>query len=201
MHSLLQDRVGPWLGDEQEGHALLVESDHRVRRGIKLVAFYFTLYVSSRDPHQTYHLAFQLELIPDWTKIAVQKFGQQPGPDSAELELSPTELDWLENGLAVAAFYHPSAEQRLRELRQGRLDHEFQPLEMPALVFPTAVESAMRRAATQVHSHASGHSHTTHAPTLPSQQAYDPSTWTPSDHSFGALGESSTARSHRPRGR
>ncbi len=190
MHSLLQDRVGPWLGDEQEGRALLEESDRRVRRGIKLVAFYFTLYVSSRDPHQTYHLAFQLELIPNWTTIAVQKFGDNPGPDSAELELSPTELDWLENGLAVAAFYHPSAEQRLRELRRGRLDHEFQPLEMPGLVFPTAVESAMGRAATE---HSGGHSH--HAPSLPSQQAYDPSTWTPSDHSFGALGKHTTSRS------
>lgn len=190
IHSLLADRVGPWLGDEAEGQALLKESDHRVRRGIKLVAFYFTLYVSSRDPHQTYHLAFQLELIPNWTAIAVQKFGDNPGPDCAELELSPTELDWLENGLAVAAFYHPSAEQRLRELRRNRLDHEFQPLEMPGLVFPTAVESAMRRAATQVHSHGpgSGHSHTTHGPSLPSQRAYDPSSWTPSDRSFGALG-------------
>lgn len=96
---------------------------------------------------------------------------------------------------------------------------EFSPLAMPGLIFPTAVESAMRRAATDVHGRDDPHYHedhvgasgcyTTHAPckctvsprsgshadlsllraVLPSQYEFDPSTWTPSSHSFGALGD------------
>lgn len=59
--------------------------------------------------------------MPDWVDLAVQRFGEPGGPASAELELSETELDLLERGLGVAAFYHCLAERRLSELVLKRL--------------------------------------------------------------------------------
>jgi hypothetical protein len=147
VHSLVQAQAADqWIRDESD-QQLVQECDRRIRRALKLVAFNFKLYVSSRDPHQTYHLVFHLESIPDWPSMALHRYGSQPGPESPELELSPTELGWLENGLAVAAFYTASAEARLEQIRRGRQLDPFQPLAMPRLPFPSAVESALRSAA------------------------------------------------------
>ncbi len=199
----LQTHVGEQLPHDDVAQALLQESDRRVRRALKLVAFNFAVYVSSRDPHQTYHVVFHLELVPNWPNIAVQRYGSRPGPDSPELELNSTELDWLENGLTVAAFYHAGAEQRLKELREARSHHTLQPLPMPRFPFTTAVESALRSGAAQSQGHQLSSSHTAEAPSLSPQHVRATSVWSPSTDSFGALGtlylsSSSSASTAKP---
>lgn len=72
------------------------------------------------DPHLTYHVVWQLELVPKWTTTVVQRFGEPDGPPTAELEVSETELDWLDKGLVCASYYHPVANSRLHELRANR---------------------------------------------------------------------------------
>lgn len=89
---------------------------------------FFTI---SPDPHQTHHLACSLELIPNWTFLATQRFvpidpkvQQTPyysGLRSKADELTETELDWIERGLELAQKYHPVAERRLVEMRSYRL--------------------------------------------------------------------------------
>jgi hypothetical protein len=51
------------------------------------------MYIGSRDPHMTYHVVWQLEMLPNWTTIAVQRVGEPGGPVSPELEVSEVELD------------------------------------------------------------------------------------------------------------
>ncbi|GAA5933174.1 hypothetical protein JCM3775_002553 [Rhodotorula graminis] len=112
-----------WL-ERCEGH---------VRQGLKRAAFYFNCFVLSPDPHQTHHLALELELIPSWTFLAAQRFTSSSsssastwasscggGPSRKADELSETELGWIERGLEVASLYHPVAERRLVELRAYR---------------------------------------------------------------------------------
>jgi hypothetical protein len=41
----------------------------------------------------TYHLVWQLELLPGWTELCLQRFGESGGPEE-ETELSEIELDW-----------------------------------------------------------------------------------------------------------
>ncbi|BGP30374.1 hypothetical protein JCM10296v2_002128 [Rhodotorula toruloides] len=101
----------------------------RVRKGLKLAAFYFNFFANSPDPHQTHHLAWSLELIPSWTFLATQRYvpplSSTAEPDPLALrdkatELSERELDWIERGLDLAQRYHPVAERRLNELRMYR---------------------------------------------------------------------------------
>ncbi|GAA5893632.1 hypothetical protein JCM5296_002484 [Sporobolomyces johnsonii] len=128
------------LGTEGEGEGAeegdrldagwLKASETRVRKGLKLAAFYFNLYSLSPDPHQTHHLAWSLELIPSWTFLATQRFippssasshlSASAGPERKSDELTETELDWIERGLEVARLYHPVAERRLDELSAFR---------------------------------------------------------------------------------
>lgn len=46
------------------------------------------------DPHLTHHVIFSLEVLPNWTAIAVQRYGEADGPLSFDLELTDEELDW-----------------------------------------------------------------------------------------------------------
>lgn len=54
-----------------------------------------------------FHQFFQLELLPDWTTLALQKIGQSPGPLSFEEEVTETELGWFIEGLQLACYYSP----------------------------------------------------------------------------------------------
>ncbi|GAA5967024.1 hypothetical protein JCM8115_003496 [Rhodotorula mucilaginosa] len=129
-------------GDHMQGEVIKSEDrrldigwlqacESRVRKGFKLAAFYFNFFTISPDPHQTHHLAFSLELIPNWTFLATQRFipidpkvQQTPyysGLRSKADELTETELDWIERGLELAQKYHPVAERRLVEMRSYRL--------------------------------------------------------------------------------
>lgn len=94
----------------------LVEANKRVRKGLKVLAFYAKvsrlsqcllkwllliemfffpqLYVSGVDKHMIYHCVHALELDKDWTKMALQRFGDPDGPTTKEEELSDVELNW-----------------------------------------------------------------------------------------------------------
>ncbi|GAA5868608.1 hypothetical protein JCM1840_005505 [Sporobolomyces johnsonii] len=118
IHSLLAETYTPSAAvDLQETYR---ESCCRVRKALKLVAFYSELYITSRDPHMTYHVFWQLELLPNWTDLVCQRHGEAEGPESPDLEVSETELDWFEKGLMCASYYHPLAISRLAQLRQHR---------------------------------------------------------------------------------
>ncbi|KAK4053184.1 hypothetical protein OIV83_001919 [Microbotryomycetes sp. JL201] len=121
VHSLLDERRSGSHGmPEQVDQEWYEESEKRVRKSLKLAAFYFEAYSISSDPHQTYYLAWQLELMPTWTLLAVQRHGELDGPLTADLELTETELDWIEKGLKVAMSYHPVAERRLAQIKAAR---------------------------------------------------------------------------------
>lgn len=138
IHSLITQH---FVGRDPEAESLHAESTRRVRKTLKLIAFYSQLFLSSRDLHMTYHLIWQLELLPNWIKLAVQRFEEPGGPENVDLELSETELNWcvhfvlsfsflyssnccgcyrLSRGLTIAAFYHPIAETRLAEFQHAR---------------------------------------------------------------------------------
>lgn len=68
----------------------------------------------------TYHLVWQLELLPGWTELCLQRYGETDGPVTEDLELSETELNWLHKGLHCASFYHVVAEDRLFEFQHRR---------------------------------------------------------------------------------
>ncbi|KAM0752687.1 hypothetical protein T439DRAFT_323299 [Meredithblackwellia eburnea MCA 4105] len=118
-HGFLLDRGSSILVDE-ELRMLLMESDMRIRKCLKLSAFYYQLFLSSTDKHMVYQLTVQLELLPNWVELACQRLGHPGGPTDAEFEVSEEELEWLAKGLQVACFYTPRAAPRLLELDTGR---------------------------------------------------------------------------------
>ncbi|GAA5973486.1 hypothetical protein JCM11641_006486 [Rhodosporidiobolus odoratus] len=143
IHTLVMANLGLDSLTGEAGQAAYAESDRRVREALKLVAFYSELYITSRDPHMTYHVVWQLEVLPNWTTIVVQRYGEPGGPTSRNLEATDTELDWLVKGLVCASYYHPVAISRLQELQQSRRPAfpAFQPssaaFPAPVAQFPT----------------------------------------------------------------
>ncbi|KAM0792606.1 hypothetical protein ACM66B_005267 [Microbotryomycetes sp. NB124-2] len=139
-------------GQDDVGEEWLEESEKRVRKSLKLAAFYFEVYSISIDPHQCYYLAWQLELLPSWTLLAVQRYGEHQGPLTSDLELTETELDWIEKGLKVAMSYHPVAEKRLAQVRAGRRMPRESSLpsrasnERPGLRLPLALKQTLKNA-------------------------------------------------------
>ncbi|GAA5856914.1 hypothetical protein JCM8547_008461 [Rhodosporidiobolus lusitaniae] len=120
IHTLVTENMGLDSLVGEAGQAAYAESDRRIRKALKLVAFYSELYITSRDPHMTYHVVWQLEVLPNWTTIAVQRLGEVGGPSAPELELTDTELDWFVKGLVCSSYYHPVAISRLQELQHSR---------------------------------------------------------------------------------
>lgn len=74
----------------------------------------------AREPSRSYHAYYQLELLPDWIDYALQRLGEVPGPPTETLEVTETELDWFDKGLACAAYYHPIAFGRRQYFRKHR---------------------------------------------------------------------------------
>ncbi|GAA5860652.1 hypothetical protein JCM8547_005488 [Rhodosporidiobolus lusitaniae] len=146
-----EEVVGAETGRLDVGWLRMVEG--RVRKGLKLAAFYFNFFLTSPDPHQTHHLAWSLELIPSWTFLATQRYSPSTAPPSTYVhasatstlpglaskadELTETELDWIERGLESAVLYHPVAERRLIELRAYRAGNERRKAEGDAPNFPS----------------------------------------------------------------
>ncbi|GAA5917029.1 hypothetical protein JCM5296_001820 [Sporobolomyces johnsonii] len=108
--------------DRQSLEELLVISDRRVRKCLKLLAFYSKVFVDSLDKHVVYHLFTQLEALPKWATMAPQREGEMTefGPLTAECVLTETELDWFTKALELACFYTPLASTRLQELTSAR---------------------------------------------------------------------------------
>ncbi|GAA5897072.1 hypothetical protein JCM8208_006161 [Rhodotorula glutinis] len=126
--------------------ACLEESTRRVRKALRRRAGYLKAYVDGADAHMTFHELLQLELLPDWTKLVLQRVGERGGPGSVDEEVTETELSWFIEGLQHACYFHPHAETRLLELAphmaaaEGRLD--LSPYAQPApSPLPTAFAS------------------------------------------------------------
>ncbi|KAK4335368.1 Zn(2)-C6 fungal-type transcription factor [Rhodotorula toruloides] len=101
---------------------LLGVSDRRVRKCLKLLAFYSKVFVDSLDKHCVYHLFTQLECLPNWATLAAQRVDEMTpfGPLSEECALTETELDWFTRALELACFFTPLAQTRLKELTTAR---------------------------------------------------------------------------------
>ncbi|BGP24743.1 zn(2)-C6 fungal-type transcription factor [Rhodotorula toruloides] len=101
---------------------LLAVSDRRVRKCLKLLAFYSKVFVDSLDKHCVYHLFTQLECLPNWATLAAQRVDEMTpfGPLSEECALTETELDWFSRALELACFFTPLAQTRLKELTTAR---------------------------------------------------------------------------------
>ncbi|KAI5475546.1 hypothetical protein MNV49_001179 [Pseudohyphozyma bogoriensis] len=108
-HLLEKGSEGPWK-------ALREESESRVRRGLKTLAFYFKVYLTGADGHMIFHAVFQMEHNPDWVQMALQRVGETPGPKDETEEVSQLELSWFIEGLQHSCYYSPGAEKRLAEL-------------------------------------------------------------------------------------
>lgn len=100
--------------------AMRSESDQRVRKCLKLVAFCSQLFLSSSDKYLGSHLVIQLDLLPDWTTVVTQGVGWIPGPPAAEFALTGEELDWIVIGLHYAYFFTTAPAVRLKEISAGR---------------------------------------------------------------------------------
>ncbi|GAA5998999.1 Zn(II)2Cys6 transcription factor [Rhodotorula paludigena] len=96
--------------------AMQAESLSRVRKALRRRAYYLKCYVAGADVHMTFHELYQLELLPEWTKLALQRVGDIGGPLSAEEEVNQVELGWFIEGLQHSCYYHPLSESRLFEL-------------------------------------------------------------------------------------
>ncbi|KAL8278273.1 hypothetical protein RQP46_009305 [Phenoliferia psychrophenolica] len=119
LHIFLERKVQE-LPQVEGWRELLNESGLRVRKCIKLSAFYYQLFLSSADKHIVYSLTLQMDALPNWTQMACQRVGTLGGPPSSEFEVSEEELEWISKGLQIACFYTPRAAPRLQELEGGR---------------------------------------------------------------------------------
>ncbi|KAI5478681.1 hypothetical protein MNV49_004708 [Pseudohyphozyma bogoriensis] len=91
---LLRKEIGGEWGE------LRRESESRVRKGLKAMAFYFKVYLTGADGHMIYHAVFQMEHNPNWVQMALQRLGDTPGPKDESEEVSQVELGCAEKRLA-----------------------------------------------------------------------------------------------------
>ncbi|GAA5983536.1 hypothetical protein JCM10908_000323 [Rhodotorula pacifica] len=126
LESFVQDRTV--LDD------LVATSERRVRKCLKLLAFYSKVFYDSLDKHVVYHLFTQLEVLPNWVELAAQRQGESTefGPLPVECVLTETELDWFTRALELACFFTPLAAERLRELNAARRARSLQQQAVPA---------------------------------------------------------------------
>ncbi|KDE06598.1 hypothetical protein MVLG_03094 [Microbotryum lychnidis-dioicae p1A1 Lamole] len=100
---------------------LLTEATSRVRKGLKVLAYYAKAYMTGADLHMIYHQFYNLELVQDWTTLAQEKLGKVPGPTASEEVVTEQEKQWLIEGLEMTCYYHPFAERRLAEFMTSRV--------------------------------------------------------------------------------
>ncbi|GAA6017493.1 hypothetical protein JCM11491_006842 [Sporobolomyces phaffii] len=158
---LKKDRNGEGLWMEKESDPFLLEmrqeSELRVRKCLKLSAFYAQLFLSSQDKHLVHHMMMQLEILSDWTEWAVQRVGSPGGPPSAEYEITEAELDWFQRALELACYYTPKAAnrlQRLAALRRAESERPFARLHARPLVPPASLDTVVPPQAIYDGSHA-----------------------------------------------
>ncbi|GAA5899686.1 uncharacterized protein JCM6883_005956 [Sporobolomyces salmoneus] len=128
---LKKDRNGEGIWTEGEGDPLLAsmrqESALRVRKCLKLSAFYAQLFLSSQDKHLVHHMMMQLEILNDWSEWVLQRVGTPGGPPSAEYEITETELDWFQRALELSCYYTPKAANRLSRFSALRREEAKRP--------------------------------------------------------------------------
>lgn len=69
-----------------------------------------------------FHHAFQMQLNPDWTSMALQRVGERGGPRDTTEEVSIVELGWFIEGLEHACYYMPGWVSFLSPSRGGGTD-------------------------------------------------------------------------------
>ncbi|GAA5940888.1 Zn(II)2Cys6 transcription factor domain-containing protein [Sporobolomyces koalae] len=101
---------------------LLGVSNRRVRRGLKVLAFYAKVFQESHDKHVVYHLFTQLEAVQDWTTMVVQGENEvdEFGPLASQCVLTEAELDYFARALELSCFYTPLSARRLEEFTRAR---------------------------------------------------------------------------------
>ncbi|KAJ8292186.1 Depudecin biosynthesis cluster-specific transcription activator DEP6 [Rhodotorula toruloides] len=121
---LMRNRNTPGVWNETENdpllHAMREESILRVRKCLKLAAFYAQLYLQSQDKHLVHHMLMQLEMLPEWSIWANQRINSPGGPTSQEYEVTEAELNWFQQALELASYYNPKAAHRLAEFSRSR---------------------------------------------------------------------------------
>ncbi|GAA6059053.1 hypothetical protein JCM10212_001278 [Sporobolomyces blumeae] len=102
--------------------ALLGVSNRRVRRCLKVLAFYAKIFHDSHDKHVVYHLFTQLEAVQGWATMVVQRENEvdEFGPIAEQCVLTETELDYFQQALELACFYTPLPSKRLQEFTRAR---------------------------------------------------------------------------------
>ncbi|KAK4703862.1 nucleolar MIF4G domain-containing protein 1, partial [Phenoliferia sp. Uapishka_3] len=91
LHTLLVQKASNWATGSR-WHHILAESDDRIRKYLKLMAFYYQLYLSSSDVSMVYYLTSPLKVVPNWVELACQRVGDVDGPQSPEVEVTEEEL-------------------------------------------------------------------------------------------------------------
>ncbi|BGP02972.1 hypothetical protein JCM10021v2_006694 [Rhodotorula toruloides] len=128
---LMRNRNTPGVWNETEDdpllHAMREESILRVRKCLKLAAFYAQLYLQSQDKHLVHHMLMQLEMLPEWSIWANQRINSPGGPTSQEYEVTEGELDWFQQALELASYYNPKAAHRLAEFSRSRSHYSQHP--------------------------------------------------------------------------
>ncbi|KAK4049728.1 hypothetical protein OIV83_004003, partial [Microbotryomycetes sp. JL201] len=104
----------------------MAEGELRLRKCLRLSAFYAKLYLTSVDKHVLFHLFNALELVSNWTTTANQRVGSPGGPVADEYEVSFEELEnFLSDGIASSRHPHqqphvPTGDGRLSTVDNSR---------------------------------------------------------------------------------
>lgn len=135
MHGRLLDIMNlsnEWLRSRRNGNlapqdrnvleSFLGVANRRVRRCLKVLAFYAKVFHDSHDKHVVYHLFTQLEAVENWATMAAQ--GEDDvdefGPLGSQCVLTETELDYFQQALELSCFYTPLSATRLKEFTRAR---------------------------------------------------------------------------------
>ncbi|SCV71196.1 BQ2448_2784 [Microbotryum intermedium] len=119
LNNMLRSTLLDW--SDSIPNSLIAESTSRVRKGLKILAYYAKVYMTGADLHMVYHQFYNLELVQDWTTLAQQRVGDALGPTSSDEVVTEQEKEWLIEGLKMTCYYHPFAERRLAEIMTSRL--------------------------------------------------------------------------------
>ncbi|KAM0752855.1 hypothetical protein T439DRAFT_346629 [Meredithblackwellia eburnea MCA 4105] len=133
----LRERIR-WTPDAPLLEEVIAISEKRVRKCLKLLAFYCKVYTECLDRHLLYHMVIQIQLLTPWVQMVVQRVGEPGGPVSPEYEVSELELDWFTEALKLACYYTPLAATRLEELQRGRDARRFTVLPSDYVSPPTS---------------------------------------------------------------
>ncbi|GAA6016683.1 hypothetical protein JCM11491_000206 [Sporobolomyces phaffii] len=135
MHERLLDVMNlsnEWLRSKRNDHLssqdrhdlekLLGTSNRRVRRCLKVLAFYAKVFHDSHDKHVVYHLFTQLEAVEGWAAMAAQREDEEDefGVLGSECVLTELELDYFSQALELSCFYTPLSAHRLQEFNRAR---------------------------------------------------------------------------------